>query len=75
MQDTLTREMAPALSEMEKELAKIEERVVTGYTLADAMREGSKVTTQSYNWGGGTQACALTAAAIAATTRGYAKKA
>ena len=71
MQDTLTREFAPALTEMEKELAKIEERVVTGYTLADAMREGSTVTTQAHNWGGQTEACALSAAAIAATARGY----
>lgn len=71
MQDTLTREFAPALSEMETELAKIEERVVTGYTLADAMREGSTVTNQAMNWGGQKEACALSAAAIAATARGY----
>lgn len=71
---TIKREMAPALGEMEKELAGIEEKVVLGYTLADAMREGSKVTTQAYGWGGGMAACALTSAATAATARGYGGK-
>lgn len=41
------------------------------YTLADAIREGSSVTTQAYNWGDGETACALTAAVVAKTARGY----
>lgn len=41
------------------------------YTLADAIREGSKYTTQSYNWGHGESACALSAAALAAQAHGY----
>jgi hypothetical protein len=53
------------------ELAKIEEKVVTGYTLADAIREGASVTEQAYNWGSQGKACALTAAALAAKARGY----
>lgn len=40
------------------------------YTLADAIREGSKVTTQAYNWGSGDSACALSAAAVGARARG-----
>lgn len=52
-------------------LSEIEEKVVTGYTLADAIREGSTVTTQEYNWGSGDRACALSAGSIAATARGY----
>lgn len=41
------------------------------YTLADAIREGSSVTTQAYSWGKGETACALTAGVIAAKARGY----
>lgn len=46
-------------------------RVVTAYTLADAMREGSTVTVQVRDWGAGDRACALSAARIAAKARGY----
>jgi hypothetical protein len=41
------------------------------YGLADAIREGSMVSDQAYNWGDGDTACALTAAVIAAKARGY----
>jgi hypothetical protein len=54
------------------ELAAIETVVLTGYTLADAIREGASVTAQARNKFGTTgEACALTAAAIAAKARGY----
>lgn len=52
-------------------LGETEMKVVTGYTLADAIREGSTVSEQSYNWGDGETACALTAAALAARARGF----
>lgn len=53
-------------------LAEIDMKVQTqGFTLADAIREGSTVTTQEYDWGNGDTACALSAAVIAATARGY----
>lgn len=53
-------------------LGEIDMRVRTGYTLADAMREGSTVTTQKIGgWGDGETACALTAATVAAKARGY----
>lgn len=45
--------------------------VLTGYTLADAIREGSSVSEQSCDWGNGETACALTAALIGARARGY----
>lgn len=60
----------PAIEELSKELALIEEKVMTGYTLADAMREGCTVTRAYEGWGKGTSACALSAAAIGARARG-----
>ena len=42
------------------------------YSLADAIREGSSITSQACGWGDGESACALTAAVIAAKARGYA---
>lgn len=61
------------IDQLRKDLAIIEEEVVTGYTLADAMREGCTVTEQARNWGNGDNACALSAAYIAAKARGLAK--
>lgn len=69
---TMLDTFSPAIDALKATLAEIEETVVTGYTLADAMREGSSVTDQSHNWGCGTDACALSAAAIAAKARGFA---
>lgn len=66
----LITDFEPAIKELSKELALIEEQVVTGYTLADAMREGCRVTTAFPGWGVGTRACALSAAAIGARSRG-----
>jgi hypothetical protein len=57
--------------ELKKTIDEIGMSVYTGYTLADAIREGSTVSTQAYNWGNGETACALTAAVIAASARGY----
>ena len=45
--------------------------VATSYTLADAIREGSTVTTQPVGWGEGDRACAMSAGVIAARARGY----
>ena len=56
---------------LEAEMAGTEMQVVTGYSLADAIREGSSVTTQEYGWGCGSTACAMTAAVISAKARGY----
>ncbi len=58
-------------SETEKELGSIEMDVLTGFTLADAIRQGSTVSAQAYAWGDGTTACALTAAVIGAKANGY----
>lgn len=66
-------EKAAELTELLKtELNLIELDVTTNYTLADAIREGSKVTTHNkMGWGNGDNACALSAAVIAAKSRGY----
>jgi hypothetical protein len=71
MATTVEETFAPAIEHLRDDLAKIEEAVVTGYTLADAIREGSSVTTQEHGWGSGETACALSAGSIAATARGY----
>lgn len=42
-----------------------------GYTLADAIREGATVTEAATGWGTGYSACALSAAVIAARSRGH----
>lgn len=62
----------PAIDALKADLALIEEKVVTGYTLADAIREGSSVTDQAYNaYRTGDNVCALSAGLIAAKARGY----
>jgi hypothetical protein len=61
----------PAVDRLKEDLAQIEEKVVLGYTLADAIREGSTVTGQKIGgWYTETEACALSAAHIAAQARG-----
>lgn len=57
--------------ELKKTIDEIGMSVYTGYTLADAIREGSTVSEQEYGWGDGVRACALTSAVIAAKARGY----
>lgn len=62
----------PAIETLKAELALIEEKVVTGYTLADAIREGSSVTDQAVGtFRAGHNVCALSAGLIAAKARGY----
>jgi hypothetical protein len=70
---TIDEKAAELSEELKKELGVIELQTME-YTLADAIREGSKVTKQEYGWGDGVNtACALTAAALAARARGYVK--
>jgi hypothetical protein len=57
--------------QLEVELGEIELEVTTNFTLADAIREGSTVTTQECGWGDGGTACALTAAVVSAKSRGF----
>lgn len=62
----------PQVERLTEDLGAIELGVLTeGYTLADAIREGSQVSAQAHNWGDGDSACALTAAFVAAKSRGY----
>jgi len=44
---------------------------MTTYRLSDAIREGSKVTTQARAWVSGDSMCAMSAAVCAAKARGY----
>lgn len=56
-------------------LRAIELDVITGYTLADAMREGSRVTGQKiHGWVDASSSCAIGAAYLAARARGYGKR-
>jgi len=60
------------VEELKESINVIGMSVLTGYTLADAIREGSSVTEQEVGgWGNGARACALTAAVISAKARGY----
>jgi len=65
-------EKAAELSEqLRAELGAIELSAME-FTLADAIREGSGVTTHEQSgWGDGASACALTAALVSAKSRGY----
>lgn len=68
MINNTTIEKADELREM---LGDIEVDVMTSYTLADAIREGSKVSKQANGWGEGEKQCAMHAAVTAAIARGY----
>lgn len=60
-----------SIEKIRQELGDIEMGIMTeGLTLSQLMREGSKVTTQAYDWGNGEQACALHAAELALRARG-----
>lgn len=48
-----------------------EPEIFDGYTLSQAMREGSKVSGQAYSWGDDEDVCALSAAFMAGRARGY----
>lgn len=64
---TITEKYSPAVEALKAELAQIEEKVIDGGpTLSDAIRLGSKTSTQVRNWGSGDTACALSAGAIGA---------
>lgn len=62
----------PAVDKLREELGTIEMNVLTNYTLADAIREGSTVTSQKIGgWVEGNSACALGAGFLAAKARGF----
>jgi hypothetical protein len=70
--DTATEPVHPAIERIREQLAGIELDVLTSYTLADAIREGSSVTSQKVGgWVEGESACALGAGYLAAKARGY----
>jgi len=60
------------IERLKQQLSEIEEKVVTGYTLADDIREGASVSDKADgSWVTGNRACALGAGWIAAKARGY----
>lgn len=60
------------VEELKRVLADIEVKVVSGYTLADAIREGASVSGKATGtWVYGSRSCALGAGWIAAKARGY----
>jgi hypothetical protein len=67
-----TKREAELDSETKAMLGDIDMTVRTSYTLADAIREGSTVSGQAFDW---TDAegnmCAMSAAVVAAKSRGY----
>lgn len=66
---TTSPPLTPSISDP---ITAIEFDNVVGYKLSDAIRDGSKNTTQAYGWGDGvTTGCALTAARIAVDGKGY----
>lgn len=70
--ETVKTDTHPAITRLREELGAIELDVLTSYTLADAIREGSSVTGQKTGgWVEGNLACALGAGYLAAKARGY----
>jgi len=71
MNETIERnvEKVKEMIDSEKEVASLERMK---YRLSDAIREGSKVSDQSYSWiGENDSMCALSAGIAAAKARGY----
>lgn len=72
--DTVTKpgtDIEP-VERLRAELGEIELKVTTGYTLADAIREGAGVTDKlEGDWVRSGSSCSLGAAWIAAKARGY----
>lgn len=64
----LTLDNHPVIDKMRRELEEIEEKA-TKYTLADAIREGSRHTKQLKDWYDNDSACAMSAAAMAVRAR------
>jgi hypothetical protein len=60
-----------AIEDLKSSLTEDDFNRMLTFTLSDAIRMGSSVTEQSYDWGDGNTACALSAAAIAAKAVGY----
>lgn len=64
----------PAVIALRQQIEQIGLEVTTGYTLADAMREGAKVTGQKVGgWVDAANSCGIGAGYLAAKARGYVK--
>lgn len=67
----MTTKLDEKVDQLRADIDTIGLEVLTGYTLADAIREGASVTDPAVGWGTGESACALTSAVIAAKARNY----
>ena len=68
----MSYKVAETAEQLAAEINAIELDVMTNYRLSDAIREGSKFTSQTTGWGDGQQtACAMSAAFIAGKARGF----
>lgn len=70
MSTTFDQKAAELSDQLQAELGEIGLKA-RQYSLADAIRDGSRNTTQARNWGDGNTACALSAAVIGAKARGW----
>jgi hypothetical protein len=59
------------VEQIRADLTQIEEDVILKTTVADLIRMGAPHTVQANGWGQGEQACALSAAALAAQALGF----
>lgn len=67
----MSNKIEEKVDEIKAMLGEVEMDVLTNFTLADAIREGSTVTEQAFAWGDGENACALSAAVLSAKARGF----
>jgi hypothetical protein len=65
--NTTTEQVVQSIKD---DLAQIEEKVLLNTTVADLIRMGAPHSVQAHGWGSGEQACALSAAALAAAAIG-----
>jgi hypothetical protein len=65
--NTTTEQVVQSIKD---DLAQIEEKVLLNTTVADLIRMGAPHSVQASGWGSGEQACALSAAALAAAAIG-----
>jgi hypothetical protein len=65
--NTTTEQVVQSIKD---DLAQIEEKVLLNTTVADLIRMGAPHSVQANGWGSGEQACALSAAALAAVAIG-----
>lgn len=68
----MSKTMEEQIEQLRNEIDEVETVTLTRFTLADAIRLGSTVSGQAYNWtDADNNMCALSSAVVAAKARGY----